>query len=277
MKYRCPLVVREIPDAESTGIERNSRVNFSDCENCSSIGQCQMRVSLAKDCLSSHDELEANIDVDNSECETDVEKVTLKLVKLVTLKATESDYQTTYVVLEKDFSGVEAHRLLENTSVTLNLSEAKQHGHKHHFWPKKHLNHDDLLHAEHIQPTSEGDCISITYELEVKCIMASTCCKSKGPVCRIPVTIQSPFLPTASKLQIPESWDPTVHSECRILLPGRRHSSMSLDSYEKAKNNSTKVVPTPLLVSSRNIASLEDKSDGKESSPASKTVEEEKS
>jgi len=39
MKYKCPFVVREIPNFEPSSVERNSRVNFSDCDNCKNLGQ----------------------------------------------------------------------------------------------------------------------------------------------------------------------------------------------------------------------------------------------
>lgn len=205
---RCPIVVREAHSDHTSNVEDSS-----------SFGECHLKVSLERDCYTSKDVMEVSVDINNSQSETKVDKVIMRLVNHIMLKSPDSSYKTAYTVLEKDFAGVEKGDRLENEVFEFDLSETKHHEHKHHFWSKQKLSQDEILHAEHIQPTTNGECVKISYELEVRCVIDSPDSELEGPVCRIPLVIRSPFLPSVSEVQTPENWNPTMHDQVKIFLP----------------------------------------------------------
>jgi hypothetical protein len=98
IKYKCPLVVREMPQAGSTNIEAKSKVKVKKCCCCCSLGDCKLKALFEKDCYTSQEIAKAIIDIDNSDCKAPVDKVSMRLNQHVTLKSGWSSYRRTYTV-----------------------------------------------------------------------------------------------------------------------------------------------------------------------------------
>jgi len=98
IKYKCPLVIREMPKAGSTNIEAKSKVKINKCCCCGSLGECELKALFEKNCYTSQEVAQAVIEVDNSNCKAPVDKVSMQLKQHITLKTGSSIYRRTYAV-----------------------------------------------------------------------------------------------------------------------------------------------------------------------------------
>lgn len=126
---------------------------------------------------------------------------------------------------------------MKDTLVDLNLAEARQQGNNQYSWSKKPLSHDEMVLAGYIQPSANGQCVMIQYDLEVKCVIDATCCNSGGPSCRASLFVHPPYLPTFGQLQAPQNWSPTVYDQCQISMPGQPPLGVGAAPAEKVDYN----------------------------------------
>lgn len=72
--------------------------------------------------------------------------------------------------------------------------------------------------AEYLQPTTNGKCLNIQYQIELKQDFEGTCC-AENPHCINEMFLQPPFLPSHGQLVEPDDWQPVVYDQKQIAVP----------------------------------------------------------
>ncbi|CAI2367408.1 unnamed protein product [Moneuplotes crassus] len=219
IKGKCHLVVRQLAPGSHFNIRAREEVDIKKCCCCWSKGICKLECCFERNVYHSQETAKAIVNVDNSDCDADVDNVVMNLKQTVTLRTDHHTYQRTFKVLERFFKGVDDEEKLENKEIEINLAESKQ--------PFKHHDHDDIkpldqsesILAEYLQPTTNGKCVNIQYQLEVKCKMDDVCCIYDEPNCIIDMFLQPPWIPNFAPVQPPEGWDPQIYDTHQMSLP----------------------------------------------------------
>ena len=130
-----------------------------------------------------------------------------------------SIYRRTHKKAEKFFDGIEENKATEGFSRYLDipLSELKGEVNTSLFADFIPIQNNEMFLAESVQPTTNGQNVSITYQLSIKLIYDTYC--AKEPKCSIPLFIQAPALQNFQLIQAPEGWNPTTYDEVYFALP----------------------------------------------------------
>ena len=134
------------------------------------MGVSKLKSCFEKNAYTSIEVAKAIVDVDNSSCDGEVSSIVMQLKQRVRLMTGHHTYNRSYNILKLHFGGVEKKGEIEGLEVAMNLAESKQVFHDHGHADIKPLDHDERILAEHIQPTTNGQCVNIQYELQIKLV-----------------------------------------------------------------------------------------------------------
>lgn len=105
----------------------------------------------------------------------------MQLKQNVTLNSGHHKFVRSKVILKRFFKGCDDEEKSKGRLVEINLAESKQEFHQHSYDDIKPLDQDERQLAEYLQPTTNGKCLKIEYELEVKLEMEDVYCSYDDP------------------------------------------------------------------------------------------------
>jgi len=137
----------------------------------------------------------------------------------VTLQTDHHTYTRSHTVCKRYFDGVDDEETLNNKLVEINLAESKQPFHPYDHDDIKPLDNSENTLAEFLQPTTNGKCVNIRYELEIKWKMEGVCSVYDEPNWIINLFVQPPWLPNYSQMQAPPDWNPQIYDPYQMNVP----------------------------------------------------------
>ena len=186
-----------------------------------SLGDSRIKTSFERNCYASNEVAKAVLDIDNTQCKGKISNVIIRLKQNVRLDSGAHQYNRNSVVLTQSCGQVEPKEHVENKLVELDLGKIKPkvHNDAHSVDSDIEELSKQMMHmAESIQPTTNGKCLQVTYELETLLEFEGTCCID-NPNCIMSLFLQPPIMEHMPAFHAPHGWKPQVHDVTKIQIP----------------------------------------------------------
>lgn len=214
MKYKQVLIVREQGDSYQVNIN-TAQENRISTWCCVDQGPSRIGVNFDKNVFEPHEICKAFVNIDNSQCNLNMQHVRLAIEQELTLRGSGNHtFRNTFTLANKTEAGVPARgdkdtqRLLE-----LDLKTIKYNAplHRKKKGVEKPLSVEDRFMMENMQPRCHGTFVTNEYFLSVRCDYDGCTCCSSLPVCRVPITIVPVINPQVWGYQQPADFNPQVY------------------------------------------------------------------
>lgn len=226
MKYKQVLIVREQGDTYQTNINQ-SQTNNVKTWCCMDQGPSTVEVNFEKNVFEPTDVCKAIVNVNNSQCNLNINHVRLAIEQELRLKTSAGggfgshSINETFTLQNSNYPGVAARsadkepRLLQVDLKTIKYVVAATRKKK---GVVKALSVEDRYMLENIAANCKGRLISNQYFLTVRCDFAGCTCCSQTPVCRVPITIVPIINPQVWGYQQPQDFSPQVYQACNFAV-----------------------------------------------------------
>ena len=192
MKNKQVIILREMGDNYQTDITRTDEHDISTwC--CINQGRSRITTKFDKNVFEPHEVCKAYINVDNSNCNLNMEHVSLSLEQELTLTAGGHRFSHTFPLTTSLQPGVHARANKDEQRVMeidlKNVAPYNPPTHRKKAGQQKQFSVEDLFMLRNLQAKCSGAHIQNNYFLSVRCRFAGCTCCSNLPVTRIPLTI----------------------------------------------------------------------------------------
>lgn len=203
----------------STGQNMESAQKITTC-CCIDKGKADIKTNFEKNAYTPYEVAKCFVEVNNKECQIDIQNVTFKLKRKVwaragghTLKLGDATMATT------TFDGCAAGEEKPREHLTLDLNDARESD--RYFISKDRNNkapyedEDLAIQKEPLQATAIGQIVQVKYYLEIRCNYGGLDCCRNVPECELPMTIytQDLQIPPPQPM-IPPGWAPQMMPMC---------------------------------------------------------------
>ncbi|CDW76135.1 UNKNOWN [Stylonychia lemnae] len=215
LMYKQKFIVRKIPDV----LHPNKKIKLE--KNISTFlfvkqGNSKAEVTFEKDVFVSGETARVTCDVDNTACEKDIEKVKVKLRRILNFKDQKNKtFSSNNFLSIAKYPGVKAgeKKLLNlELRITQNFEEIKNYGQLYVHKRKKALTREDNNIINYVLPTTMGEFVKCSYQLEVSFTHKGATLGSKIPSAKLQVLINAPYFELHSApIPAPQNWNPQVY------------------------------------------------------------------
>ena len=190
-------------------------------------GPSSINVTFEKNVFEPTEVCRAIVNVDNSQCNLNINNVRLAIEQELKLKTSASggfgthSTNQTFTLANKTEPGVgprQARKEPRGIEVDLKTIKYTVAASRKKKGIDKPLSVEDRYMLENIAAKCKGSLITNEYFLTVRCDYAGCTCCSQTPVCRVPITIVPVINPQVWGYQQPQDFNPQVYSQCTFAV-----------------------------------------------------------